>query len=90
MGQENKLCGNNPFSRILIYIPENRGRLYTLNTEVEVPSSPKGKYSPPKKRSDAKDNLITVVPRAGKEQNAFEYLLSDNTADRSPEVMRQS
>ena len=45
---------------------------------------------PPKKKSDAKDNLITVVPRSGKEQEAFEYLLGDNTADRSPEVKRQS
>ena len=45
---------------------------------------------PPKKRSDAKNNLITVVPRAGKEQDAFEHLLSDNTEGRSPEVARQS
>ena len=45
---------------------------------------------PPKKGGDAKDNLITVVPRTGKEQDAFEYLLSDNTAGRSPEVMQQS
>ena len=45
---------------------------------------------PPTKKSDAKDHLITVVPRSGKERDAFEHLLSDNTADRSPEVMQQS
>ena len=44
---------------------------------------------PPQKERDAKDNLITIVPRAGKEQDAFKHLLSGDVADRSLDGMQQ-
>ena len=44
---------------------------------------------PPQKRRDAKHNLITILPRSGKEHDAFSQLLGGDVADRKVGVMQQ-
>ena len=43
----------------------------------------------PQKRRDAKHNLITILPRPGKEDDAFSQLLGCDVADTSLDIMEQ-